>query len=51
MHKSQAFGSLRGRGSEVELIDYTKVKNQKRYNGWGYTSWDRVKPNDALKAY
>ena len=26
MHKSQAFGSLRRRGSEVELIDYTQGK-------------------------
>ena len=52
MHKSQAFGSLRRRGSEVELIDYTQGKKPEKDIMDGVnTSWDRVKPNDALRAY
>ena len=52
MHKSQAFGSLRRRGSEVEIIDYTQGKKPETDIMDGVdTSWDRVKPNDALKSY
>ena len=52
MHKSQAFGSLRRRGSEVELIVHTQgVKAENDIMDGVDTSWDRVKPNDALKSY
>ena len=52
MHKSQAFGSLRRRGSEVELIVHTQgVKAENDIMDGVDTSWDRIKPNDALKSY
>ena len=52
MHKSQAFGSLRRRGSEEELIVYSQGKKAENDIMEGViTSWDRVKPNDALKSY
>ena len=52
MHKSQAFGSLRRRGSEVELIVHTQgVKAENDIMDGVDTSWDGIKPNDALKSY
>ena len=52
MHKSQAFGALRRRGSEEELIVYSQGKKAENDIMEGViTSWDRVKPNDALKSY
>tara|TARA_Y100000817_G_scaffold313989_1_gene311472 strand:+ start:3314 stop:5791 length:2478 start_codon:yes stop_codon:yes gene_type:complete len=52
MHKSQAFGSLRRRGSEVELIVHTQgVKAENDIMDGVDTSWDRIKPNNALKSY
>ncbi len=52
MHKSQAFGSLRRRGSEVELIVHSQgVKAENDIMDRVDTSWDRIKPNDALKSY
>ena len=52
MHKSQAFGSLRRRGSEVELIVHTQgVKAENDIMDGVDTSWDRIKPNEALKSY
>ena len=52
MHKSQAFGSLRRRGSEVELLVHTQGKEVKNdimedIN----TSIDRIRPTDSLKSY
>ena len=52
MHKSQAFGALRRRGSEEELIVYSQGKKAENDIMEGViTSWDRVKPNDELKSY
>ena len=52
MHKSQAFGSLRRRGSEEELLVYSQGKIAENDIMEGIvTTWDRVKPNDALKSY
>ena len=52
MHKSQAFGALRRRGSEEELIVYSQGKKAENDIMDGViTSWDRVKPNDELKSY
>ena len=52
MHKSQAFGALRRRGSEEELIVYSQGKKAENDIMEGViTSWDRVKPNDKLKSY
>ena len=52
MHKSQAFGALRRRGSEEELVVYSQGKKAENDIMEGViTSWDRVKPNDELKSY
>ena len=52
MHKSQAFGALRRRGSEEELIVYSQGKKAENDIMEGViTSWDWVKPNDELKSY
>ena len=52
MHKSQAFGALRRRGSEEELIVYSQGKKAENDIMEGViTSWDRVKPNNELKSY
>ena len=52
MHKSQAFGALRRRGSEIELFVQTQgsVAENDMMEGI-VTSWERVKPHDALKEY
>ena len=42
---------MRRERSEVELIDYTQGKKPEKIMDGVDTSWDRVKPNDALRAY
>ena len=50
MHKSQAFGALRRRGSEIELFVHTQGKMAKDDMMEGIdTSWERVRPHDRLK--
>ena len=50
MHKSQAFGALRRRGSEIELFVHTQGKTAKSDMMEGIdTSWGRVRPHDTLK--
>ena len=50
MHKSQAFGALRRRGSEIELFVHTQGKMAKNDMMEGIdTSWERVSPHDRLK--
>ena len=52
MHKSQAFGALRRRGSEIELFIQTQGVVAKNDMMEGIdTSWERVKPHDELKEY
>ena len=49
MHKSQAFGSLRRRGSEIELLVYSQGIDAKNDIMEGVeTSWKRVRASDAL---
>ena len=52
MHKSQAFGLLRRRGSEVELLVHTQGKEvQNDIMEDINTSIDRIRPTDSLKSY
>ena len=49
MHKSQAFGSLRRRGSEVELLIYSQGIDAKKDIMEGVeTSWKRIRASEAL---
>ena len=49
MHKSQAFGSLRRRGSEVELLVYSQGVEAKKDIMEGIeTSWKRVRASETL---
>ena len=49
MHKSQAFGSLRRRGSEVELLVYSQGVEAKKDIMEGIeTSWKRVRASEKL---
>ena len=52
MHKSQAFGSLKRRGSEIELLIHTQGEGVKSDLMEGIdTSWDRVLPNELLRKH
>ena len=52
MHKSQAFGSLRRRGSETELLLLTQGSSAKKDMMDGInTSWNRVNAHMAIKEY
>ena len=52
MHKSQAFGSLRRRGSETELLLLTQGSSAKNDMMDGInTSWNRVNAHMAIKEY
>ncbi len=52
MHKSQAFGSLRRRGSEQELLLLIQGSTVKKDMMDGIkTSWDRVNTNEILNKY
>lgn len=52
MHKSQAFGSLRRRGSETEIFIQTQGSKVNFDIMEGIdTSWDRVKPEEILRQH